>query len=98
MTYTQEQLHQLFFGKLCVVDQIRINHVLQIAATVVREEDVDCFGGGVAFVRGDAVVDGVDDVGVWREERVGFYFFEGERDGFLAEGAADLLEGVELLC
>lgn len=42
------------------------------------------------------MIDGVDDVRVWGEERVGFYFFEGEGDGFLAEGAADLLEGVEL--
>jgi hypothetical protein len=39
----------------------------------------------------------VDDVWVGREERVGFYFFEGLRDGFLAEGAADFFEGVELL-
>lgn len=41
------------------------------------------------------MVDGADDVWVRGEERVGFYFFEGEGDGFLAEGAADLLEGVE---
>lgn len=32
-----------------------------------------------------------------REERVRFYFFEGLRDAFLAEGAADLFEGEELL-
>lgn len=41
------------------------------------------------------MVDGVDDIGVGVEERVGFYFFEGERDRFAAEGAADLFEGVE---
>jgi hypothetical protein len=39
----------------------------------------------------------VDDVGVRREEGIGFYFFEGERDGFLAEGAADLFQGEEFL-
>ena len=32
------------------------------------------------------------------EERVGFYFFQGVGDGFLAEGTADFLEGVELGC
>lgn len=42
------------------------------------------------------MVDGVDDVRVRGEKGVGFDFFEGEGDGFLAEGAADLLQGVEL--
>ena len=42
------------------------------------------------------MVNGVDDVGMWREEGVSFCFFEGEGDGFLAEGAPDLLKGVEL--
>lgn len=42
------------------------------------------------------MIDGVDDVWMWGEEGVGFCFFEGEGDGFLAEGAADLFEGVEL--
>ena len=34
---------------------------------------------------------------MWGEERVGFDFFEGLRDGFLAEGAADLFQCKELL-
>lgn len=42
------------------------------------------------------MVDGVDDVRVRGEESVGFDFFEGEGDGFLAEGAADFFQGVEV--
>ena len=42
------------------------------------------------------MVDAVDDVGVRGEQRVGLDFAEGVRDGLLAEGAADLLERVEL--
>ena len=80
-----------------MVDQVRIDHVLQIPAAVVRKEDIDCFGGGVALVRRDAIIDGRDDVRVRIKERVSFYFLEGEGDGFLAEGAAYLLEGEELL-
>jgi hypothetical protein len=41
------------------------------------------------------MVDRADDVGMRGEERVGFDFFHGLRDGFLAEGAADLFQGVE---
>ena len=36
-----------------------------------------------------------DDILVWTEESVRFDFFERERDAFLAEGAANFLEGVE---
>lgn len=43
------------------------------------------------------MVDGVDDVLVGGEERVGFDFLHCLRDGFLAEGAADLFQGVERL-
>ena len=41
------------------------------------------------------MVDCVDDVRVRVKECVGFYFFEGQGDGFAAEGAADFLQGVE---
>jgi hypothetical protein len=41
------------------------------------------------------MVDSVDDVGVWRKEGIGFDFFEGLRDGFLAERTSDFLERVE---
>jgi hypothetical protein len=43
------------------------------------------------------VVDGMDDVRVRREEGVCFDFFEGERDGFLAEGTSYLLERKQLV-
>jgi hypothetical protein len=39
----------------------------------------------------------MDDVGVRREEGVGFYFFERQGDGFLAEGTSDLFEGEEFV-
>lgn len=80
-----------------MIDQIGVDHVLQIAAPVIGEEDVDGFGTGVGAVRGDAMVDAVDDVGVRRKEGVRLHFFEGERDGLGAEGTADLLEGVECI-
>ena len=81
-----------------MIDQIRIDRILQVAAAVVRQEDIHCFGTRVVAVAGadDRVVDGGDDVRVRGEEGVGFYFLEGEGDGFLAEGAADFLEGVEV--
>jgi hypothetical protein len=40
LTHAQEEYHQSSLWKLCVVDQIRIDHVLQVAASVVGEEDV----------------------------------------------------------
>lgn len=42
------------------------------------------------------MVDGVDDVRMRGEEGVGFCFFQSEGDGLLAEGTADLFQGVEL--
>lgn len=86
-----------------MVDEVRIDGILQIAALVVREQDVDGLGASVAAVGaefgagfgGDGVVDGVDDVGLGSEELVGFDFFQGLRDGFLAEWAADFFEGEE---
>jgi hypothetical protein len=47
-----------------VVDQIRVDHVLQVSAPVVGKEDVDCFGCGVGFVGFDTVVDAMNYVGV----------------------------------
>lgn len=78
-----------------MVDQIRIDRILQIPPPVVRQEDVDRLGAGVGAVGRDAVVDAVDDVGMWREEAVRLDLFEGLRHGFLPEGAADLLQRVE---
>lgn len=95
-------MHEPAFGKAGVVYEVGVDGVLQIAASVVWEEDVDCFGGaGIAYARDfgrrvvlDGMVDGGYDVGVRREQGIGFYFFEGLGDGFLAKRAADLLEGV----
>lgn len=42
------------------------------------------------------MIDTVDDIRVGREQGVGFDFFEGEGDGFLAKRTADLFQGVEL--
>ena len=42
------------------------------------------------------MIDTVDDVGMRREQGVGFYLFEGAGDGFLAEWTTDFLECVEL--
>ena len=93
----EEEDHEAAFGEFGVVDEVGVDGVLEVAAAVVGEENVDCFGGGVGAIvgGGDGVVDGVDDVGVGGEEGVGFDFFEGEGNGFAAEGAADLFEGVE---
>lgn len=71
-----------------MIDQIGIDGILEVPALVVRKEDVDGLGAGVATISaefgarfgGDAVVDGVDDVSVWGEEGVCFYFFEGLGD------------------
>jgi hypothetical protein len=87
-----------------VVHKICINGILQVSALVVRKENVDGLGPGVAAIGAElgpglgsnAVVDGMDDVLVGRKQRVGFDFFEGMGDGFLAEGTPDLLEGEEL--
>jgi len=78
-----------------MVHQIRIDDVLQIPPPVVGQQDIYGFRAGVGAVGGDAMVDRADDVGMRGEECVRFYFFHGLRDGFLAEGAADLFQGVE---
>ncbi|KAL8962521.1 MAG: hypothetical protein Q9193_001075, partial [Seirophora villosa] len=93
-----EEHHEPPFGKLGMVDQIRVDRILQVPPPVIRQQYVHGLAPGIAPVvrRGDGVVDGVDDVRVRGEEGVGFDFFEGEGNGFLAEGTADLFQGVEL--
>ena len=80
-----------------MVDQIRVNGVLQVAPPVVWEEDIHRLAAriGLVFRVGDGMVDGVDDVRVRGEERVCFDFFEGKGNRFLAEGAADFFQGVK---
>lgn len=80
-----------------MIDQIRINHVLQITAAVVRQQDVDRFRRRIGLVCFDGVVYRVDDVGVRREEGICFDFLEREADAFLAKGTADFLEREQLL-
>lgn len=81
-----------------MVDQVRINCILQITASIVWEQYVDDLGPRVGAVTGvgDRIVDGGDDMLVRGEERVCFRLFQCLCDGFLAEGTADLLQGEEL--
>lgn len=81
-----------------MVDQVCINRVLQITASIVWEQDVYDLGPRVGAVTGvgDRIIDRGDDVLVRGEQRVCFRLFQCQRDGFLAEGTADLLQGEEL--
>lgn len=95
----EEEEHEALLGEARVVDEVGVDEVLQVAAAVVGEEDVDglaVVGAAGATVGGDAVVDAVDDVRAVPEEVVGLDFLHGVRDGFGAERAADLFEGEEL--
>lgn len=96
--HAEEQLHQPPLGKAGVVDEVGVDHVLQVAALVVGEQHVDDLGGRVAShaaaaLCGDGVVDAVDDVRRVGEQLVRLDLLHGLRDGLGAEGATDLLEG-----
>lgn len=80
-----------------MIDEIRIDGILQIPAAVVGQEYVYRLATGIGLVvcRFDGMIDGMYDIGMRGEEGVSFNFFEGERDGLLAERAADLFESVE---
>ena len=98
LAHAEEEHHELALRKAGVVDQVGVDHVLQIAAAVVRQQDVDGLGGLVgAALRGHAVVDGRDDGGHVGEEPVGVDLAHGLLDGLGAKGASDLLEGEELV-
>lgn len=83
-----------------MINQVCVDRVLEVPSPVVGQEYVYRLGPRIGFVfgRDNRVVDGMDDVRMGREEGVGFHFFQGERDGFLAKGTADLLQSVELGC
>ena len=49
---TQKQNHQPFFRKLCMVDQIRVYSILQVASPVVWQEYIDCLATRVRPVVG----------------------------------------------
>lgn len=60
-----------------MVDKVGVDHVLQIAASIVRKEDVYSFRAGVGLVGHNAVVDAVNDVGMRGEEAVCLDLLEG---------------------
>ena len=94
----QEEHHEAALGEVGVVDEVGVDNVLEVAAAVVGEEDVDGLGLLVgAALGGDAVVDGGYDGGHVGEEAVGVDLAHGLLDGLGAERAADLLEGEELV-
>ena len=95
--HAQEQQHEALLGEAGVVDQVGVDHVLQVAAAVVREQDVDrlCLLAAAAL-RGDGVVDAVDDSRAVREQLVRLDLLHGLRDRLGPERAADLLEREEL--
>ena len=93
---SQQQHHQPFLTQPRMVHQIRVDHILQIASRKVGKQDVYGLLGGVLAIGDDGVINGVDDIGVRREEGVGLDFAESEGDGFLTKGAANLFEGVEV--
>jgi hypothetical protein len=95
VAHAKHELHELLLRELCVVDEVCVDHVLQVSAAVVRQQDVHCLGARVVLVAGDAVVDARDDVWVRREQAVGLDLAQRLRDRLLAKRAADLLEGVE---
>lgn len=101
LAHAQEQHHQVALGEAAVVDEVGVDHVLQVAAAVVRQQDVDGLAGVVAAaaaaVGRDAVVKGRDDGGDVVEEPVGVDLAHGLLDGLCAKGASDLLEGEELV-
>jgi hypothetical protein len=78
--HSQKQLHQPLLRELGVIDQIRIDHVLQVPSSVVRQKYVDRLCAWIRLVACDGVIDGVDDIWIRREEAVCFDLLERERD------------------
>lgn len=101
LAHAQEQHHQMALGEVSVVDEVGIDHVLQVSTAIVRQQDVDGLAGIVAAaaaaVGRNAVVKGRDDGGDVVEEPVGVDLAHGLLDGLGAEGASDLLESEELV-
>ena len=81
-----------------MVDQVGIDHVLEVTTAVIRQEDVHGLSCiiGTAFSRYGMVVCGYDSRNVG-EEAVRVDFAHGELYGFGAKGASDLLEGEQLV-
>ena len=92
----QEQDHEPPLREAGVVDEVGVDGVLQVAAPIVRQDDVHRLASGIRLVArvDDLVVQRADDVRVRREEGVGFALAQRQRDRFLPERAPDLLERV----
>lgn len=97
LAHASEQHHQPPLGESPAVDQVRVDGILQVPPPEVGQQNVDGLVAGVgAVLRDDGMFEGLDDVLMGGEQRIGLDLFEGLRDGFLAKGTADLLQGVEV--
>jgi len=95
--HAEEQAHELLLGEARVVDEVGVDHVLQVAAAVVREQHVDRLALlAAAALRGDAVVDAVDDAPAVPEKLVRLHLLHGLRYRLGPERASDLLERQQL--
>ena len=96
----KHQNHETLLREAGVVDEIRIDGILQVSALVVGQQHVDGLGAGITAVGaelgprlgGDTVVDRMDDVLMPGKQVVGFDFLQGLGNGFLAERTSDLLQ------
>ena len=81
-----------------MIDEIGIDGILQISPSIVGEEDINCFAARVGLVVGrcDIMINGCDDIGVWREQLVGFDLFQGQRHRFLSKRTTDFLERIKV--
>lgn len=94
----EKQIHEVPLGEFGVVDEVGVDHILEVAAAVVRQQDIDSFGGFISAALGrNGVVGRGDDVGDVSEEAVGFDLAHGLLDGLGAERAANLFKGEVLL-
>jgi hypothetical protein len=78
------QRDQFLLGKSGVIDQIRIDRILEIPPLIVWKEDVDGFGTRITSIRSElrtgfshnGMIDGWDDISVWAEESICFHLFQ----------------------
>lgn len=89
-----------------MIDQICVDSILQVTATVIWEQYIDRFGARITTgsdARGfgprvicDGVVDAVNYVGMRRKESVSFNLLESLRYRFLAKRTTNLLQRIEV--
>ena len=83
-----------------MIDEVRVDGILKVAALIVWEKNVDSFGARIVaasefvcrFIH-YAVVVRPDNIRVRREKAVCLDFFQRLRHGFLAEWATYFLQG-----